>query len=286
MKKKVLVTVMTYPTLSERHFETVCTAGFREDGSWIRIFPIPYRVLLGRDENKRYHKWQWIEVDLEQNLVHDKRRESFHIRDIDSLKLLSPIDNKHVNWDLRLSWVLKNKKVYKSMSELLEDTKRDNISLAVLKPALIKDVTYKKVDMSKFEEKLKRQENKYKAELLQMKLFEDESEMNKTFKFAEKVPYKFSYVFTTEDGNRRSLMIEDWETGMLYRNIFKKYKSEEVACQKVKEKYMKMAENDIYLFLGTSYEWHMKNAPDPYLIIGVFAPPKKEAIQTHLDFKI
>lgn len=283
MIEEVLVTVMTYPALSDKHFETVCTAGFRKDGSWIRIFPIPYRVLLGRDESKRYHKWQWIEVDLEQNTDHDKRRESYHIRNIDSLKLSSHIDNTP-NWDLRLSWVFKNKIIYKNMSTLLEDTKRDDTSLAVLKPLRIIDFVCEKADMSKFEEKLKRQENKYKAELLQMKLFEDENEMSETFRFAKKVPYKFSYIFTTDDGRQRKLMIEDWEIGMLYLNTFQKYKNEEVTCQKVKEKYMNMAERDIYLFLGTSYEWHMKNAPDPYLIIGVFAPPKKNAIQTQLDF--
>ena len=272
--EKVLVTVMTYPSLSDKHFETVCTAGFREDGSWIRIFPVPYRVLLGRDESKRYHKWQWIEVDLEQNLAHDRRRESYHIKDINSLKLLERIDEKRAIWDLRKSWTLKNKKLYTNMSDLLEDTKRDNTSLAVLKPTQIIDVVYEKEDMRKFKEKLKRQEDKYKAELLQMKLFEDEFEMSETFQFAEKVPYKFSYVFTTEDGKQRTLMIEDWEIGMLYRKVFQQYQNEEVACQKVKEKYLKMEEEDLYLFLGTSYEWHMKNAPDPYLIIGVFAPPK------------
>ena len=117
-----------------------------------------------------------------------------------------------------------------------------------------------------------------------MNLFEDEYEMSETFRFAEKVPYKFSYVFTTEDGKQRTLMIEDWEIGMLYRNIFQKYQNEEIACQKVREKYLDMAKENIYLFLGTSFEWHMKNAPDPYLIIGVFAPPKKDAIQTMLDF--
>ena len=279
------MTVMTYPALSDKHFETVCTAGFREDGSWIRIFPVPYRVLLGRDESKRYHKWQWIEVDLEQNLAHDKRRESYHIKNIDSLKLLTFIDNKRrINWDLRIWWVLKNKKVYYNMSDLLDDTKRDNTSLAVLKPTRILNVIYEKEDMSKFEEKLKRQEDKYKAELLQLKLFEDEFEMSETFRFAEKVPYKFSYVFTTEDNKRRTLMIEDWEIGMLYRKMYQKYKNEEVACQKVREKYLKMSEDDLFLFLGTSYEWHMKNSSDPYMIIGVFAAPKKDAIQTRLDF--
>lgn len=50
MITRVLVTVMTYPTLSKNHFETVCTAGFREDGSWIRIYPVPHRLLFQYDK--------------------------------------------------------------------------------------------------------------------------------------------------------------------------------------------------------------------------------------------
>ena len=58
---KVLVKVKTYPTLSTKHIETVCTAGFREDGSWIRIFPVPFPML---EQYDRFAKWQWIEADL------------------------------------------------------------------------------------------------------------------------------------------------------------------------------------------------------------------------------
>ncbi|MPM62092.1 hypothetical protein SDC9_108958 [bioreactor metagenome] len=42
---KVLIAVKTYPTLSEKYDELVCTAGFLEDGSWIRLYPIPFRKL-------------------------------------------------------------------------------------------------------------------------------------------------------------------------------------------------------------------------------------------------
>ena len=42
---KILIAVKTYPTLSEKYDELVCTAGFREDGSWIRIYPVPFRKL-------------------------------------------------------------------------------------------------------------------------------------------------------------------------------------------------------------------------------------------------
>jgi len=31
-KQRILVTVKTYPTLSRKYGETVCTAGIREDG--------------------------------------------------------------------------------------------------------------------------------------------------------------------------------------------------------------------------------------------------------------
>lgn len=58
MIMRILVSVMTYPSLSEKHLETVCTAGFCEDGTWIRIFPVPYRVYLHKNEELRYHKWQ------------------------------------------------------------------------------------------------------------------------------------------------------------------------------------------------------------------------------------
>ncbi|MYF20247.1 MAG: hypothetical protein F4218_06430 [Synechococcus sp. SB0677_bin_5] len=32
--------VKTYPTLSQKYGETVCTAGVREDGSWMRLYPL------------------------------------------------------------------------------------------------------------------------------------------------------------------------------------------------------------------------------------------------------
>ena len=58
--KNILIAVKTYPTLSEKYDELVCTAGFLEDGSWVRIYPIPYRKL---DYTERYQKWHWISLD-------------------------------------------------------------------------------------------------------------------------------------------------------------------------------------------------------------------------------
>lgn len=267
---RILVTVMTYPSLSDKYFETVCTAGFKEDGSWIRIFPVPYR-LLDQFDKSQYSKWQWIEADIEQNPMHDDRPESYHIKNIDSLKVLNRIDiSGKPDWNLRKQWVFNNKRIYDNMSELIELAKKNELSLAVLKPTEIIDVKCEKEDMSKYLEKLSKVKAKYEASQAQLNLFCDKNDMDFSFKFAAKIPYKFRYIFKTKDGIVRKIMIEDWELGALFR----KYSDENIAVEKVIQKYKGFIEKDIYFFMGTSFEWHKKNGTDPYLIIGVFYPPK------------
>lgn len=109
---RVLIAVKTYPTLSEKYDELVCTAGFLEDGTWIRIYPIPFRKL---SYDKRYSKWQWIELDLVKN-TSDFRKESFRPANIDNeIKIVGEIDTKN-GWAQRKSIVLKH--VRYNMAEL------------------------------------------------------------------------------------------------------------------------------------------------------------------------
>ena len=72
-KERILVTVKTYPTLSRKYGELVCTAGLREDGSWVRIYPVPFRRL---SEAEQYSKYDWVEWELARNNS-DYRPESF-----------------------------------------------------------------------------------------------------------------------------------------------------------------------------------------------------------------
>jgi len=41
----ILSHVKTYPTLSKKYDELVCTAGILDNGSWARIYPLPFRKL-------------------------------------------------------------------------------------------------------------------------------------------------------------------------------------------------------------------------------------------------
>lgn len=95
-KKKVYIVVKTYPSISEKYSELVCTAGVMEDGTWIRLYPIPYRQL--KDEQK-YQKYTWIEVDAARNLS-DFRRESYR-PDLSTLVVKERKKKRTVDWDER-----------------------------------------------------------------------------------------------------------------------------------------------------------------------------------------
>jgi hypothetical protein len=64
VRKRVYILVKTYPTISRKYAELVCTAGILEDGSWIRLYPIPFRLL---EDDQKFPKYTWIEVDVERN---------------------------------------------------------------------------------------------------------------------------------------------------------------------------------------------------------------------------
>ena len=81
---KVLIAVKTYPTISGKYDELVCTAGFLEDGSWIRIYPIAFRK---KAYDEQYKKYDWIEIDLVKIRVTFVQKVSDHIHTIVKLKL-------------------------------------------------------------------------------------------------------------------------------------------------------------------------------------------------------
>ncbi len=70
------------------------------------------------------------------------------------------------------------------------------------------------------------------------------------------------------------LMIEDWETGMLFWNSLVRHNGDEQkACEDVKKKYFDdfAKTKDYYFFLGTT-KLHHYRAPNPFVIIGDFRP--------------
>lgn len=75
-KKRILIWGMTYPELSTKYIETVCSGGVLEDGTPVRLYPIPYRYLDGPD---KFHKYQWITANIARN-TSDPRPESIKVQ--------------------------------------------------------------------------------------------------------------------------------------------------------------------------------------------------------------
>jgi hypothetical protein len=147
---KILITVKTYPTLSTKYDELVCTVGFREDGTWVRIYPVPFRK---KTYNEQYKKYDWIELDLVKNTA-DFRPESYRPHSHESeIKIIGHIDTKD-NWAELKTFALG--KVYYNLSELIAEAKDKNIrtSLAVFKPASVKEFKIEAVDRNWDKDKL------------------------------------------------------------------------------------------------------------------------------------
>lgn len=259
---RVLITVKTYPTLSTKYEELVCTAGFREDGTWVRIYPVQFRQ---RAYNEQYSKYQWIEIDLVKN-EKDFRPESYRPRKHETeIKIVGEIKPDGGSWTERRKIVLR--KVYTDLETLIAEAKDRTIctSLAVFKPKEVLDFIIQKE---------KREWDKDKLALLrQSNLFESTNEGK--FEVVRKLPFKFSYKFVDENGKQSTLMIEDWEIGQLFWNCLARYEGDErKTAEDVRKKYFDdfVKTKDLHLFLGTTYQFHAKNALNPFVIIGTFHP--------------
>src|SRR5689334_9963719 len=112
-RERVLITVKTYPTLSRKYGETVCTAGVREDGTWVRMYPVPFRRL---EEKQQYKKFDWLHCRLVRN-TSDPRPETYRPVDESELQRVGHIDRTDY-WRERRRIMLKTARVYSKLDEL------------------------------------------------------------------------------------------------------------------------------------------------------------------------
>jgi hypothetical protein len=62
-KQDILIVAKTYPEISKKYTETVCTAGIHgATKKLIRLYPIRYRYLTGESQ---FRKYQWIKAKIE-----------------------------------------------------------------------------------------------------------------------------------------------------------------------------------------------------------------------------
>lgn len=251
--RKILIATKTYPSISTKYQETVCTAGIllsEEENplQWIRIYPIRYRYL---DFDKRYPRWAIVSAKIKKN-DQDYRPESFKIDD-NSLEIIRKIDTTN-NWQERKSLVLSLQ--FRSIADIQAPGK----SLGIIKPKSIERF---------FSKKTSREWNqKQQTVLNQLDLFEPNIDL-------EKIPYQFVYQFTDEDNVPHKYSISDWEIMELYRKCRDRsqlsgLEAEQYALEKVRQKLEDdfLESKDLYFIVG-----NLKNHAKSFMIIGLFYPP-------------
>ena len=256
MNEKILVLVKTYPNLSQKYVETVCAAGITDKGEWKRLYPIPFRNL---PFDKRFKKFDWIEVETQKNDKEKLRRAESHKINPDSIKIIGNLGTGQ-NRD----WAERNKILLplanRSLEELEELKESKRISLGLVKPKELIDFTLTPLEEC-------RDWEKDLIEGTQQTLFgEYKSPL-------DKIPWKFSYVFKCDDQkcNGHSLMCEDWELLESWRSWKNTYKTNELLWQKFKQKYFDWMKNrNLHFIIGTESRFNK------FLIIGLYYPPKKE----------
>ncbi len=202
-RERILVTVKTYPTLSRKHGETVCTAGVREEGSWVRLYPVPFRR-LGKAE--QYRKFDWLECDLIRSRT-DPRPETRHPADMTQLQPVGHVGTAD-NWRERRELLLGRATVHTRLQTLIEGAKANTLSLGVFKPARVLDFVWE--EDSRDWDAARLAEMRHRAN--QGELFAEEAR-RQTFQVIPKLPYSFSYWFVDADGRESEMEVLDWEAG-------------------------------------------------------------------------
>ncbi|MFL6283262.1 MAG: hypothetical protein ACJ74Q_09000 [Pyrinomonadaceae bacterium] len=250
---KALIVVRTYPIPAKPGVEASCTAAITEDGKWVRLYPVPYRFL---DQDKRFRKYQWIEVNVVK--ASDARPESY-TPDIESINILTdplPTENE---------WAARKKYVFPARAHCLCCLKRErdanqHPTLGVFKPKVIERLRITPTDSTWTQEQINM--------LRQGDLFKEQPTTE-----LEKVPFLFTYTFRCDDDHcpGHTISCTDWEMGESWRRWSRKYGDE--WQEKFRQRYERemIDRNDTHFFVGTIHKH-----PNNWLIIGLFYPPKPQ----------
>ena len=257
-ERDILIIVKTYPEISRKHTETVCTGGILSDtGELVRLYPIRYRYLDGENQFKKY---QWIRAKINKT-PNDNRPESYNI-DYASMSLGDYIEPGK-DWHERRKWVLNEYNVYKSL-EALHITQEDKgTSLGLIKPKKIEGFFAKR----KTDEDIKEAIAKKDSIVNQLDMFEQKKDL-------EILPYYLMLKFYCDDKRcaGHELSILDWEFGELYRKVKNRPGWEKIIDQKIRG--ICNPKRDTYFILGNMHRWQ-----HVFCILGFFYPPKQRQMR-------
>jgi hypothetical protein len=257
-KRRFLIWGKTAPELSTKYYETVCTGAVFEDGTPIRIYPIPFRYM---DEGDKFKKYQWITARIAKS-ERDTRPESYRI-DIDSIEPGTVIPTDKNEWYERRQFVFKSSSwQFESVDALVDAQARSKQSLGVVVPQKILSVDLhprSDGDEVSFEEKQESLRRRYDTERW---LWEELAQPE--LKGLEFVKTRISVRWVSGSGKTHAMQIMDWEVIEQQRRI-----GDVKTLQNVRE-HMDLDKYAIRFFLG-----NIKQHPTSFTIVGLWYPKKE-----------
>jgi hypothetical protein len=261
-KTDILIVVKTYPEISHKYTETVCTAGVLADSkTFVRLYPIRFRYLEGTLQFKKY---QWIRAKITKSNS-DPRPESYNIAP-DSIELGDMI-KAGKTWETRCAWLLNEKTVFPSVEALRVAQENASISLGIVKPKIVNRVTILQRNSKEVEDAIAKKD----SVVNQLDLFEEKKDLYI-------LPVRIMIEFSCNDSNctGHKMSILDWEFGQLYRKVIKNVDWQEKIKSKIIHEIC-AEDRDTHIILG-----NMVSHPQSFSVLGFFWPPKRQGRQMPL----
>jgi hypothetical protein len=259
---RILILCKTYPSPSGKHVETSCVAGMEEDGTLVRLFPIPFRLI---ESDRQFKKWQWITARIEKARK-DHRPESHNKVFVDTIACVgAPLSTRDA-WQDRREQIAKIK-VYDDFAALDAARLSDGTTLGLVRPSRVLGLDIAAAAKPKWNEAEK--SNLFRQQH-QRGLFEPAEA--KRISPLKKVPFDlhYRYVCNSVGGEREYRhKIVDWEAGALYLNCRARHGNawEDAFRRKLEED---LAAADLMFLMGTIHRF-----PDQWLIVSLIYPPRQ-----------
>jgi hypothetical protein len=259
---RILILCKTYPSPSGKHVETSCIAGVDEAGSLIRLFPVPFRLIGGE---RQFKKWQWIRARIDR-ASNDRRPESHKVF-VDTIQLEGEPLSTRNGWAERLRH-LGNVPIFESFDALQAARQERGVTLGLLRPSRMIGLDVAPAENPTWTpgelEKLLQHER-------QFGLFSASDA--KSISTLRKLPFDFHYRYVClgEEGERQFRhKIADWEVGALFWNCRKgSGDSWQVAFREKLE--TELPSRDLMFLMGTIHRF-----PDQWMIVSLIYPPRRQ----------
>lgn len=263
-RERILIWGKTYPELSSKYLETVCTAGVTETGRPVRLFPIPYRYL-----SQGFEKYQWITATIYKNPA-DLRPESFRI-DCESIEYGDRIPTTADEWGRRAGVMFRDCSwQFPNVESLYKSQKVNGTSIGVVAPRTIKKIEIvprDESDAKSFEEKFQQLSKILEAKRAQLTLFEES--IPAEMKRLDFIKARFQITWECNDSHCRGhkMQVLDWEVCELQRKH-----GDERALQKLRE-LSDLTRYDLKFFLGNLFLY-----PNSFMIVGLWYPKRADLL--------